>query len=282
LGIYDGVEYHADVFDDQPPGMSRSEFMYDIAIATDYAVNFGRDRYCARVPVDREQMTKVVGYLNDLNAEYKSGERDFEWNVLQNNCAHVTHNALATAGVWNEWATGEFVLFAAFNFPAPKNEFVNLIRRTNDMPVDDLMTVYEDSAAREALMQGDGLPVQPGSLAEAEKVVWDNEIYDTDLALIFYDDPVFGSYKKRFRDIFADRRYVDIRANLTYFAELYTRIRRERKPVEAYLNVVAPEERPAFTEFYARFYDYVDRSIARVNAVMAVLDGPTNTRASAK
>jgi hypothetical protein len=282
LGIYDGVEYHADVFDDQPPGMSRSEFMYDIAIATDYAVNFGRDRYCARVPVDREQMTKVVGYLNDLNAEYKSGERDFEWNVLQNNCAHVTHNALATAGVWNEWATGEFVLFAAFNFPAPKNEFVNLIRRTNDMPVDDLMTVYEDSAAREALMQGDGLPAQPGSLAEAEKVVWDNEIYDTDLALIFYDDPVFGSYKKRFRDIFADRRYVDIRANLTYFAELYTRIRRERKPVEAYLNVVAPEERPAFTEFYARFYDYVDRSIARVNAVMAVLDGPTNTRASAK
>jgi hypothetical protein len=281
LGIYQGVEYHADVFDDQPPGMSRREFIYDIAIATDYAVNFGRDRYCARVPLNPDQMTKVVDYLNDLNADYKSGKRDFEWNVLQNNCAHVTHNALAAAGVWDEWATGEFALFAAFDFPAPKNEFVNLMRRTNDMPLDDLMAVYEDDAARQALMRGDGLPAQPGALAEAEKVVWDNEIYDTDLALIFYDDPVFGAYKKRFRDIFAERRYVDIRASLTYFADLYARIRRERKPVESYLDGLAADERPSFSEFYTSYYAHVDRSIARVKAVMAVLDGPTNTRASA-
>jgi hypothetical protein len=90
---------------------------------------------------------------------------------------------LAAAGIWDEWETGEFVLFAAFNFPTPKNEFVNLMRRTNDLPVDDLMTVWTDHAARAALLRGQGLPTQPGALAEAEKVVWDNEIYDTDLAM---------------------------------------------------------------------------------------------------
>ena len=282
LGIYEGVEFHPGVFDDQPPGMSRREFMYDISIATDYAVNYGRDRYCARVPLDREQITKAVGYLNNLNADYKSGKRDFEWNVVQNNCSHVTHNALAAAGIWDEWETGEFVLFAAFNFPSPKNEFVNLMRRTNDLPVDDLMTVWKDDAARAALLRGQELPTQPGALAEAEKVVWDNEIYDTDLALIFYDDPVFGAYTKRFEDIFSDRRYSDFRTSLTYFAELYARIRAERKPLETNLDDLAPDERSRFAKFYAQYYDHVDRSIVRVDAVIAALGAASSTRASAK
>jgi hypothetical protein len=282
LGIYDGVDFHAAVFDDQPPGMSRREFIYDISIATDYAVNFGRDRYCARVPLDRERMTRIVDYLNGLNADYKSGKRNFEWNVLQNNCAHVTHNALAAAGIWDQWATGSFVLFAAFNFPTPKNEFVNLMRRTNDLPLDDPMVVYEDDAARRALMRGDGLPARPGALAQAETVVWDNDIYDTDVALIFYDDPVIGAYAKRFEDIFADRRYSDIRANLSYFSDLYARIRRERRPPEAYRDRVAPGEWPRFAEFHERYYEYVDRSIARIAAVKAALDAPAASRASAK
>jgi hypothetical protein len=234
------------------------------------------------VPLDREQITKAVGYLNNLNADYKSGKRDFEWNVVQYNCSHVTHNALAAAGIWDEWETGEFVLFAAFNFPSPKNEFVNLMRRTNDLPVDDLMTVWKDDAARAALLRGQELPTQPGALAEAEKVVWDNEIYDTDLALIFYDDPVFGAYTKRFEDIFSDRRYSDFRTSLTYFAELYARIRRERKPLEAYLDDLAPDERSRFAKFYAQYYDHVDRSIVRVDAVIAALGAASSTRASAK
>ena len=129
MGILDGVEFHREVFDDKPASMSARDYKYDVSVATDYAIGFGRDRYCARVPVDRERMTRIVGYLNGLNAEYRDGGKEFEWNVFNNNCSHVGHNALAAAGVWDAWPTGRSVLLSLVDFPVPKNEFVDLMRQ---------------------------------------------------------------------------------------------------------------------------------------------------------
>src|SRR5258708_1490144 len=100
MGILDGVVFHSEVFDDQPAGMSRIDFMYEMSVANDYAVGFARDRYCARIPLDRAKMAGVVRYLNAVNAPYRSGAKVFDWNVIENNCAHLAHNVLATAGVW--------------------------------------------------------------------------------------------------------------------------------------------------------------------------------------
>jgi hypothetical protein len=274
MGILDGVEFHPEVFDDISPGVSRRDHMYEVSVATDYAIGFGRDRYCARVPLDGEKMTHVVDFLNGLNAPYADGKKDFEWDVLRNNCSHVAHNALATAGVWDTWPTERFILLAAFDFPVPKNEFVNLMRRTNDMPIDDLDSVYDDASARRALMQADTLPTGPGALAEAEPAVQDNEVYDTDLALIFYETPIFSAYDKHFDQIFAEPRYFDLRANLQYFADLYGRIERERRPVGSFLagrGAVATAKRDELARFHARYYRYVARQEARVSAGLASL-----------
>jgi hypothetical protein len=135
MGILDGIVFHRDVFEDKPPDMSDRDFMYEVSIATDYAVDLARDRYCARVPLDRDKMAVVVQYLNALNEPYRSGRKDFHWHVLRNNCAYLAHNSLAAVGLWPEWPTDRPLLIAAFDFPVPKNEFVNLIERTNDMPI---------------------------------------------------------------------------------------------------------------------------------------------------
>ena len=37
--------------------------------------------------------------------------------------------------MWSEWPTHRPLLISAFDFPVPKNEFVNLMRRTNDLPI---------------------------------------------------------------------------------------------------------------------------------------------------
>lgn len=267
MGILDGVEFHAEVFDDMPPGWSRRDYMYEVSIATDYAIAYGRDRYCARVPLSREKMARMVRYLNALNATYRDGKKDFEWDVFRNNCSHVTHNALAEAGVWDEWATHDFFLFAAIDFPVPKNEFVDLMRRTNDLPLDDVGALWRDAAARRSLLQSDGLPAEAGALAEAEPAVQNNDIYATDLSLIFYDDPIFGVYRQRFERIFAEPRYFDIRASLKHFSGLYRKARLQRKSVEAYLDH-PPQD---FVNFYIRYYEYVDRMSARVDAELAAL-----------
>jgi hypothetical protein len=269
LGILDGVEFHPEVFDEIPAGMSSRDYMYEVSVATDYAVGFGRDRYCARVPMARQQMARVVSFLNELNAPYEAGKKDFEWDVLRNNCSHVLHNALAAAGVWSPWPSESFVLFAALNFPVPKNEFVNLMRRTNDLPLDDPSALYRDEASRQALMQANWLPMEPGALAEAERVVQDNEVYETDLRLIFYDDPIIGVYRKRFARIFDEPRYTDLRANLAYFDRLYRKIGLDTAPPG---GAAAAGEDAAQAAFYRRYFAYIGHEREQVKAALALLN----------
>jgi hypothetical protein len=268
MGILDGVEFHREVFDDQPAGMSKTAFMYDMSIATDYAVGFARDRYCARVPLDRTKMSAIVEYLNRINAPYRSGQRVFHWNVMENNCTHLAHNVLAVAGVWPEWPTGRPLLISAFDFPVPKNEFVNLMRRTNDMPMTDPARLYDDPAARVAIEDWHFIPTQPGGLAEAARAIQPNEVYETHLRLIFYDDPLlFGHYQQWFDAIFADPRYTDLRANLRHFSALYSSILAARP--------AAASSRGSFDKAY---FGVIEHEKARLDEALRVLSAVPGQR----
>ena len=75
LGIYDSIRFHDRVFSDMPPGYARDAFKYEVSIATDYAIGYGRDRYCARIPVSASEMTRIVDDLNGLNRPYRDGKR---------------------------------------------------------------------------------------------------------------------------------------------------------------------------------------------------------------
>jgi hypothetical protein len=283
MGIYDGIEFHDAVFDDKPPRMSRRDYMYEVSVATDYAIGFGRDRYCARVPLDRDKMTRIVAYLNGLNAVYRNGAKEFEWNVFNNNCSHVNHNALATAGIWSRWPTGQSPLLAAFDFPVPKNEFVDLMRRTNDFPIDDPDAIYGDAAARRALLQESILPTAPGALAEAEPADQANDLYDTDLRLIFYDDPIFGSYAGHFAQIYADPRYTDLQANLQHFAALYREIERHRRPLAEFVashDAHTQREQEELTQFYERYYGAIEQAAAGVDSALAAIAQTRSTAAA--
>ena len=116
MGFLDGVEFHDQFFRDKPSGMTDRDFMYEISVATDYGAQFGRDTFRARVPLDRARMAAIVDFLNSLNAPYREGRQVYRWRVLNNNCAHVAHNALAAAGLW---APGRPASFS----PSPPSNF---------------------------------------------------------------------------------------------------------------------------------------------------------------
>ena len=153
----------------------------------------------------------------------------------------------------------------------PKNEFVNLARRANDMPIDDIEAIYDDRAARASLIGYGTLPTAPGALAEAEPAAPQNDLYDTALRLIFYDDPIFGTYQPRFTRIFAEPRYTDLEANLRHFADLYRRIEARRQPPDEMLANRPPAERANFAEVYDRYYRHIDRASAALDAELATL-----------
>jgi len=273
--IYDGVTFHDGVYDQMPAGFTRRSFQYEVSVATDFAITFGRNKYCARIPLSRPQMVKVVDYLNDLNEPYRTGRKVFDWNVLTHNCSHVNHNALAAGGLWDEWPMDRFVLVSMFDFPVPKNEFVNAMRRTNDLPIDDPETVFDDEAARKLLLEEGRLPTEPGAIADLDVIAEPNEAYDTDSRIIFYDDPVLGVYQRRFNEIMTEPRYFRLRDNLVYFAVLYEKMERERKPLDWYLakrKGDSEQERKAFGIFYEKYYDYLGRQRQIIAQQIALID----------
>jgi hypothetical protein len=265
MGILDGVTFHRATMDTRPADMSERDFMYEVSIATDYAIDLARDRFCARVPLNRDKMAIIVHYLNALNEPYRSGQREFHWSVLRDNCAYLGHNALAAVGLWPALQADRPLLFAAFDFPVPKNEFVNMMRRTNDLPVDDPDALYDDEQARATLLQRGWVATGPGALAEARRVVEPNEIYNTHLRLIFYDEAIFGHYQQRFDRIFAEPRYTDLVANFSYFSKLYSAILDRRR---------MPDMADHRADFYRRYYDAIAHEKAKADAALARLPGP--------
>ena len=191
MGILDGVVFHRKVFDDQPPECPKTDF---------HVRHVGRHRlrggFCARSllragaagsgedgghrrlsePGQRAVPVRTTGVPME-----RAGEQ-----------LHASGAQRAGRGrLWPEWPTDRPLLISAFDFPVPKNEFVNLMRRTNDMPIADPGALYDDTAARAAIQNWHSIPTRPGGLAEAERVVQPNEVYNTHLRLIFYDEPTF-------------------------------------------------------------------------------------------
>ena len=259
-GIYDGVVFNDWVFADKPAGFTDETWRYEVSIATDYAIALGRGRYCTRVPVNAAQMVTMIAFLNRQNEPYRTGRRVFEWSVFNDNCIHLAHNALAAAGLWREWPTERPLALAVFDFPVPRNEFVNLARRLNDEWLPDPGAVYHDVAARNLLLRHGQLPTRPGGLVEAQGPITPNQVYATDLKLIFYDDPITGRYQRRFDRIFSEPRYLDATANRAHFATLARRALSDRRPLAWWLARPPYRDDPAgFTGVYDAYYAWAGR-----------------------
>jgi len=268
IGVLDGVAFHDALFRDKPRGMSERDYMYEISVATDYAVRFGRNTYGARIPLDHQRMARIVRYLNDLNAPYRDGSKTFQWRLFNNNCSHVAHNALAEANVWAPWPTGEWPVTAAFRFPVPKNEFVDLVLRANDLPIKDPRAIYRDEAARRALLETGTVPAAPGALAISAGAITDNDVYHTKrLKLIFYDKSFLRPYWRHFSRIFREPRYTDLRANLAHFASLYRSAREESAPLAG-----GDPEGDERARFHACYYRSIEGEAERIRRVLASLD----------
>jgi len=217
-------------------------------------------------------MQAIIAYLNNLNAPYREGRKIWNWRLFNDNCAHVAHNAFAEAGIWQHWPTGRFNPFAGFRFPVPKNEFVDLVMQTNDLPIADPDRLYKEATARHALLTGGRLPTAPGALVIAEPAIRPNEVYEIDrLRLIFYDNPFWGPYRPRLKRILREPRYRDLRANLDYFRSLYAAAsQRQSTSLQGERGI-----------FQARYSLYIAGEMQRLEQLSSSLDVFSETRLKA-
>jgi hypothetical protein len=162
-GVYHGVELH-----EYPTTNLRTldDFVRHHSLGTDFALQFARSLFCARLPLTEPMLDEIMAFLNDKNREYATGKADYNWSLLADNCVHTVRNALAAANIWSPLSVQNVKLRHLFNLAVPANEFVNLAELGTESDITDYRRIQRDDARRDALHEYHWLPARHGAPAE--------------------------------------------------------------------------------------------------------------------
>jgi hypothetical protein len=259
LGLYDGLEMLDDVKEKTLPDFVRVE-----SVGTDFALTFARTIFSARVPVTKAMMQEMVLYLNDLNNQYKTGQKEYHWDGLHDNCAHVTHNALAAASIWPPTKVGGHRLRHELAIPA--NEYINLVLRTAEFPLDDFQAILKDEEAHDSLLKFGWLPAHHGALIKTLDIRQANDMFDTDFHLFLLEPP--GSKKtKQTEKLLYDPNYYDLAPNLRMYKDRYQKIL-DHKPADEGKLLRGGRYRSVLH----RYYDYIEAQLEEVKMKLSTFE----------
>lgn len=260
-GMMNGILPHAKYLEDKPAGMSDQEHMARLGIGLNFGLTFGRNAYCARLPVSRDMLEPMVNQLNRRNEEFIGGAKDFNWNVLSDNCAHAAHNAVAAANVFESYKINAPLPEQLFNLAVPSNEYIDWLDLGNETDIDDPEEIYNDDRLRSLLLQRNWLPAQPGVLSSFTPVHASNDLYETDdQSFLVLEFPLFSARSSILNRAQTDARYYDLTANLTHFRDRYRAILSSRRSSTGDRD---------FDAFLARYYAYVSEQLSNVERSLA-------------
>ena len=267
LDVFRGIEVHEEYLPADSDVPSREEFIARDLLGTDFALNYGRTIFCAKLPVTPPMLERIVEYLNGLNLKYASGEADYQWSGYADNCTHTLHNALASAGVWRPKSVNTLKLLQIFHLAVPANEFVALAALVNDGPLESPWRIHRSKLARETLERYGWLPTRHGGLIQTIEVQPDNELYDTHFNLFVLEGLLMRSKTRRARRMLSESRYTDIEANLRYFEGRYEAILGNRPDTWGKAS-----GRGDFHETRRLHYEYVERQLEDVRAKLDLME----------
>lgn len=267
LGIFDGIQIHETYKPPQDDEQAQIFLAATETLGTDFALNFGRTIFCARLPVSVRMLEQIVAYLNDLNQEYALGNADYNWSGYHDNCSHTLHNSLAAAGVWPYQSVRKTKFLQLFNLSVPANEFANLAFLSNAYPIEDFDRIYREKIKRETLLEKDWLPTRHGALLKLIGVHQNNELYDTRLRIFVLEPPLLKPKSRRVTNMFGEDRYTQIKANLLYYKQRYEAILKKRPKdwdqQESWWS--------SYMKTRKKYYEYIEDQLRDVNEKLARL-----------
>lgn len=271
LGVLRGVEVDEERLVYTHPEAPLEEKLAESLLGTDVAIRFARSVWCASVPLEREQLERAVGHLNELNRRYASGESSYNYSLYYDNCVRALHDSLAAAGVWEPVKERSRFLGQVFQMKVPANEFVQLAERITTFPVGDFGAVRRDAAASQSLRTFGWLPSRPGALLVTAPVHRPNQLYDTSLQMFVVEGP--GERASReVEEVVKDARFTQLEPNLLYYEQLY-REALEREPKGSWLPE-SEEDR----ELRPRYHAYLTAQLEGVRELIARLYASPSAR----
>jgi hypothetical protein len=269
-GIYKGVVFHRYPGADSDTDLR--EYLKRDGIATDFALQFARSVFCARLPVTEAMMEQIIAFLNDKNREYAEGEADYNWSVWADNCSHTLRNALAAANIWSPLSVRAVKFRQVFNLAIPANEFVNLAELMTGEDINDYRAVVHDTPGRDAFHEFHWLAAQPGALLKTLPVHAPNDLYDTEFRLFTLQSPFLLGKTQRAVDLLSDPRFVYLGANLHYFAEKYDAILAAHDEKR---DTLASVRGTRYRRVERLYYHYIKSQRTEVQSMLARLASPT-------
>jgi hypothetical protein len=221
-GTYDGVELHPGW--KSSPESTIEEYVANHSITADFALQFARNVFCARVPVTEPVLNEVIAFLNDKNLEYATGKADYNWSLLANNCVHTVRNALAAANVWSPVSVLGVKIRHLFRLAVPANEFVNLALEASEGPLESFEEIQADDPARDALHEFHWLPTRHGALLKTLPVQEPNDVYHTAFRLFAVQSPLSMAKTSNVVRLLSEAPNVDLKLNLERFRDRYDAI----------------------------------------------------------
>ena len=264
--IYKGVEFHD--YPSAGAGAGLENFIANEGIGTDFALQFARSVFCARLPVTEPMLDEIIAFLNDKNREYAEGDADYNWSVWADNCAHTLRNALAAANIWSPLSVQAVKFRQIFNLAIPANEFVNLAELGTERNVNDYRQIQRNGAERDALHEFHWLPTRHGALLKTLPVHEPNDLYDTTFRLFTLQSPFRMGKTQHAIDLLSDSRFVNLDANLHYFHDKYANILASRDERH---DMLASVRGTPYRRVERLFYDYIEAQRAEVDAMLGRL-----------
>jgi hypothetical protein len=250
-GVFDGVQLHDGWTTEQD--RSWQAYVSRTSIGTDFALQFSRNVFCARVPVPEPALNEVIAFLNDKNHEYATSDVDYNWRLLSHNCVHTVRNALAAANFWAPISVLRVKLWHLFNLAVPAHEFVNLAILGAAGPLDDYREIFDEDPLRDALHEFRWLPTRHGALVKTLPVHEPNDIFTTGFRLFTVQSPVNMGKSQSAVRLLSDPRYVDLKSNLLFFRDKYDAILARENSQAAMLASVRGTPYRRVSRLYAEY-----------------------------
>jgi hypothetical protein len=292
-GWFEGIRIKDAVMRRRPSVMSEDEFTVRSSIGTDFALNFARTAYSARLPMSRERIGKVIAHLNGVNeSAQKIG---YTWNMYTNNCSHVVHNALAAAGIWDpKVARGPGAIDVArdvvsvakalalrqmsdFSFPA--NNFVRVYEAGNERPIDGAVAAFRNHDVRRTMQDG-WITTAPGALVATYPIhdASRNRLFAPGRDPFLFSVPLLwdkaGTYKMLTRS--TPSIATDLTANLRQYRTRYAETLAGRRSLDDELALLGiGEDETLFRTFYGQFYAYIADQLKQTDAHLLTIEPAT-------
>lgn len=274
-GVFKGALIHKDLYDRSEP---LDLFIAHRSVDIDFALSFGRDNYCARLPITQPMLQEIIRDLNARNEGYFTGKSGvYVWDAVKDNCAHLVHNVLADLGIWRPKKTNRSLPVQVFNLAIPANEVLDLMEFGQEKRIPDPAQLFKNASLRDAFLRWNWLPYRHGILNETTYRHQPNDLYQGNLS-IFILDPPFAGNTTRFYEYASNPKYGDIADNLRRYNQLYADVLTEmnEQGVDGYLSLLNSETEvlPArdvlrFKQFFTRYRAYLQAQLEETSRALA-------------